>query len=168
MFTKQALISGLVGASSLTLLHELARRFIPHAPRADVLGMRAIAQGLRSGNQPSPPRTQLYWLALIGDLLSNALYYSLVGVGNRRHTWRRGVLLGSGAGLGTAFLPRFLGLGRQPGQATPATQLMTIAWYLIGGLASAATSQQLTSESQPIQSSDEQLYRAMGFPFSDR
>lgn len=145
MSKEHAFISGLVGASSLTLVHEAARRVIPHAPRVDILGMRAIAQAMRAADQQPPPRQQLYWLALGSDILSNALYYSLVSVGSRRYIWQRGALLGILAGLGTVFLSPVLGLGRQPRQHTPATQLMTIAWYLIGGLAAAATARQFAS-----------------------
>lgn len=37
-----ALGSGLVGACALMLLHETVRQFVPNAPRADILGMRAM------------------------------------------------------------------------------------------------------------------------------
>jgi hypothetical protein len=50
----------------------------------------------------------------------------------------RGALLGLAAGVGAAYLPPRIGLGEQPGQRPPATQIMTVAWYLAGGLAAAA------------------------------
>lgn len=56
----QALGSGLVGACALTLIHETARRFIPDAPRMDVLGMRAIAKPMRLADQSPPPDVQLH------------------------------------------------------------------------------------------------------------
>ncbi len=147
MRRRHALASGAVGAASLTLLHETARHLIPHAPRVDVLGMRALARSMRTIDQTPPSRNQLYWLALAGDLLSNGLYYSLVGVGDKRYIWHRGAALGAAAGLGTVLLPRLIGLGCQPDQQTPATQLMTFTWYLVGGLAAAATAHALASSS---------------------
>jgi hypothetical protein len=44
----RALISGFVGARTLTLIHETARRVNPNAPRMDILGMRAISKSLRA------------------------------------------------------------------------------------------------------------------------
>jgi hypothetical protein len=143
MNIRNALISGAAGATSLTLLHETARQFVPHAPRVDVLGIRAIAASLRAVDQTPPSRNSLYWLAMLGDLTSNSLYYSLVGLGDRNHIWRRGFALGAAAGLGTVVAPRLVGLGRQPGQHTPETQIMTFLWYLAGGLAASAVASAL-------------------------
>ena len=145
MRASEAIISGAVGAGFLTGLHETARQFIPHAPRVDVLGMRAIAMSLRAVDQTPPPRAQLYWLAMVGDLVSNALYYSLVGFGDSKQIWRRGILLGAAAGLGAVVLPRPMGLGRQPDQQTPMTQIMTFTWYFLGGIVAAATAKRFAS-----------------------
>ncbi len=145
MKTGRALVSGAVGAAFLTALHETARHVIPHAPRVDVLGMRAIAMSLRAVDQTPPPRDTLYWLAMVGDLVSNSLYYSLVGFGQPQRIWRRGIGLGAAAGLGAVALPRPMGLGRQPHLYTPATQLMTFLWYLLGGIVAAATAQAVDS-----------------------
>src|SRR5688572_28614857 len=112
MRLQQALLSGAAGAVSLTLLHETARQFLPHAPRVDILGMRAIAASLRAVDQTPPPRDSLYWLAMLGDLASNSLYYSLVGFGQPTNIWRRGAILGGAAGIGTVIVPRLVGLGR--------------------------------------------------------
>jgi hypothetical protein len=56
-----AVASGLVGATTLTMMHELVRRVIPEAPRVDLLGMRAIAAALRAGGTTPPPSGRLYW-----------------------------------------------------------------------------------------------------------
>jgi len=143
MITKQALLSGVAGAVTLNVLHETARQVIPHAPRVEVIGMRAIARPMRALDQEPPERDTLYWITLAGDLVSNAAYYSLVGMADARQVWRRGALLGTAAGLGAAVLPPAMGLGQQPGQRFPWTHLMTIAWYLVGGLAAAATASRL-------------------------
>jgi hypothetical protein len=86
-------------------------------------------------------------MALAGDLVSNSLYYSLVGVGDPRHALRRGAILGLLGGLGAALLPPMLGLGRKPVQRTPQTMAMTVAWYTLGGLAAAATQMVLNDDS---------------------
>ena len=134
-----ALGSGIVGATALTAVHETARHLIPHAPRMDVIGGRAITRPLRAAGVRPPRWNRVFWYTLAGEAISNSLYYSLVGIGPRRHAWKRGLLLGLGAGLGAAFLPPVMGLGRQPHRRAPFTQLLTIAWYTVGGLAAAAT-----------------------------
>jgi hypothetical protein len=139
----KSLGSGLVGSLVLTAIHEVGRRTIPHAPRVDVIGMRAIAHSMRAAGATPPPRDQLFDLALVGDMVSNGVYYSLVSLGGGRGRWRRGGLLGLLAGLGAALLPEPLGLGQQPGQRRPWTQLLTVLWYLLGGLAAAAAAERL-------------------------
>ena len=137
----KALGSGVAGAVAVNAIHESARQVIPHPPRMDVIGMRAISRPMRQlGHQPPRGRT-LRKAAFAGDLVSNALYYSLVGVGPHRDPrtpWRRGLVLGLLAGIGGALLPPVIGLGNQPGRRTPWTQLLTVLWYTLGGLAAAA------------------------------
>jgi hypothetical protein len=147
MSLAKSLGSGLIGACALTLLHETARRFIPDAPRMDVLGMRAIAKSMRLVDQEPPADEQLQTLALAGDVLSNSLYYSLVGAGAPCAVWLRGVLLGLGAGVGAVVLPQPLGLGSAPRARSRSTQAMTVGWYLAGGLAAAAAFQLLSDGS---------------------
>lgn len=140
----KALGGGLVGACALTLLHEAGRRVIPNAPRMDILGMRAIQKSMRAvGEEETPADMELHDLALVGDLVSNSLYYSLVGVGDPRHALLRGTLLGLAAGVGAVALPGPLGLGESPSARTPQTEILTVAWYTIGGLAAAAAFQLL-------------------------
>lgn len=136
MNIRHALESGLAGACTLTLVHEAARRILPHAPRLDILGMRALSHSLPVGKHPAPARLHAY--ALVGDLIANTLYYSLVGAGNKKSSVLRGTLLGGAMGVGAVVLPPLLGLGRRPSARTPATQAMTVGWYVIGGLAAAA------------------------------
>jgi hypothetical protein len=47
------------------------------------------------------------------------------------------------AGVGAVVLPGPLGLGRQPTNRARATQVMTVLWYLAGGLAAAAAARRL-------------------------
>ncbi|PJJ48675.1 hypothetical protein [Hymenobacter chitinivorans] len=134
----QALGSGLAGALVLTAIHETARRLTPDAPRMDVLGMRGLRKILDQADAPQPAPDTLFNLTMAGDILSNGLYYSLVGRGKR--AWRRGAVLGLAAGIGGVLLPGPLGLGEGPSNRTRQTQLMTVAWYVLGGLAAAGAS----------------------------
>lgn len=134
----QALGSGFAGALTLTAVHETARHQLAEAPRMDVLGMRAIARATEAMGQEPPSDSQLHDLALAGDIVSNSLYYSLIGLGSPERAWLRGTILGLAAGVGALVLPRPLGLGEGPSNRTTATQVMTIGWYLLGGLAAAA------------------------------
>ncbi len=138
-----ALAAGLAGAVTVTVLNEGARRLVPHAPRIEVIGERALSGSLEAAGLRSPRGASLYRWTLAGDLLSNSLYYALVGAGDARLSLRRGGSLGFAAGLGAVLLPRPLGLGRQPGARAPVTPLLTMAWYLAGGLVSAATYRRL-------------------------
>lgn len=143
-FLKRALISlasGVSGAVALTIVHETARRFIPNAPRMDVLGMRAIAKGMYKMNEQPPEEKKLFQYAILGDILSNSIYYSLIGTG--RKAWLRGATLGALAGIGGVLLPGPMGLGEEPSARTPQTKAMTIALYLLGGLTAAALSRTL-------------------------
>lgn len=133
----QSLASGLIGATALTALHETARQFIDDAPRADILGERAIKKGLEKVDVEPPADDELYYWTLGGDLVSNALYYSLVGLAKPKHALLAGTALGLAAGVGAVGLPGPMGLGTAPTNRTEATKIMTIGWYLIGGLVTA-------------------------------
>lgn len=145
-----ALLAGACGAVALTAVHQLARRVTDEAPRMDVLGERAITRGLQAAGSPVPPPARLHRWALAGDLLANSAYYSLVACGRDPHVWRRGVALGLAAGAGALVLPRPLGLGDAPKSDHLANQIMTVAWYLVGGLTAAAAGQGLHGSSNPV------------------
>jgi len=133
----QSLLSGLAGAVALNVLHETVRQFVPGAPRADVLGMRSITKGFRKAGAQPPTGNTLYGLAMLGDVTSNALYYSLVGV-SPKQPLLAGTALGALAGVGAVTLPGPMGLGDAPTTRTPATVAMTFGWYLFGGLVAGA------------------------------
>jgi hypothetical protein len=139
----ESLAAGLVGAVALTTVHQLARRLSDDAPRMDVLGERAIARSLEASGHAPPPGPSLHRWALVGDLAANSAYYSLVACGRDADVWRRAVALGLAAGAGALVLPRRIGLGDPPKSDRVANQIMTVAWYLIGGLAAAAAGQGL-------------------------
>jgi hypothetical protein len=139
-----ALAAGFTGAIALTVLHETARRLRPaDAPRMDVLGERGLRKMLGLADLPQPDGDTAYAATMLGDILSNGLYYSLVGSG--KHSLRRGVLLGVAAGVGGVVLPGPLGLGDGPSNRTPQTKAMTVTWYTVGGLVAGAVARALRS-----------------------
>lgn len=139
-----ALGPGLIGSLSVTLIHEGARRMLDHPPRMDVLGKRALKKGFRWLGFPPARGRRLHRQALLGDLISNSLFFSLVAMGRPKRPYVRGALLGALAGLGAVVLPPLLGLGRRPSRARTSTALLTVAWYTLGGLSAARATRRLT------------------------
>ena len=129
-----ALLAGAAGAAFLTIVHESVRQFVPTAPRVDILGRRLIERAFHQTENQAPAHGTEYALALAGDLLSNTLYYSLVGLGNPQTANVRGRLLGVGAGLAAIVLPKRLNLPEEPVSRHLSTKLMTIGWYTLGGM----------------------------------
>lgn len=140
-----SIVSGIAGAATLTAVHQAARAVSDNAPRMDVVGMRALARSTRSARSgealvdTDAPKTHkgLYRATLAGDLICNSAYYSLAT------NYKRGAAMGLLAGIGALVLPQRLGLGAPPRSDLLSNQVMTVAWYTIGGIAAAATSQWL-------------------------
>lgn len=142
-----SLAAGFAGAIALTALHEVARRLRPHdAPRMDVLGERGLRKILNLADLPQPNEGQAYTATMLGDILSNGLYYTVVGSG--KHSLQRGLVLGVAAGIGGVVLPGPMGLGEAPSNRTPQTQAMTVAWYTVGGLVAGAVARGLRQRRQ--------------------
>ncbi|CAN5775379.1 hypothetical protein BH24ACI5_BH24ACI5_09430 [soil metagenome] len=133
-----SLISGAAGAMALTAVHQAARAVTDAAPRMDVVGMRALARGAEAAGTDAP-RTHngLYTATLAGDLICNSAYFALAT------NYTRGAALGLLAGIGALVLPEKMGLGAPPKSELLSNQVMTVAWYVIGGLAAACTAQWL-------------------------
>jgi hypothetical protein len=138
MNTSTALVGGLAGAATITLLHESIRRVVPEAPRMDRLGMQAISKGFEKAGKKVPNEDALYSITLAGDLLSNALFYSAAGIGSEKNIWVRSSLLGLAAGLGAVLLPEPLGLNKKYSNKSVTTQIMTVGLYVTGALVTTA------------------------------
>ena len=138
MNIRNALGSGMAGAVAVSAIHETVRRIVPNSPRMDLLGMDAISKVMeKSGKQP-PAENRLFYMALAGDLVSNAIYYSLAGANKPRNVWVRGAMLGAAAGIGAIMLPKPLGLKEEYSNRTTQTKIMTFGLYLLGGVITAA------------------------------
>ncbi len=143
MHTDSALEGGVVGATVLTILHEVIRHFDEEAPRMDKLGMQAFGKFLQSIDLKVPEKDQLFIITTLFELLANTLFYGMAGAGGKHHAWQRGALLGLAAGIGAVALPEHLGLVESANSKKPRTKLMTIGMYLIGGIVTAEVSRRL-------------------------
>lgn len=136
-------IGGIAGALALNILHETARRIDPDAPRVDLVGEEALTKSVDSFGGDPPTGKALYNATLISDIVSNSMYYSLIGAGKPKHVVLRGIAYGAAAGLGALTLTKPLGLDDTPVTKTNKTKALTVAWYLFGGLVAGLTIQAL-------------------------
>jgi hypothetical protein len=130
---------GIAGAVVLTVVHETVRRLDKDAPRMDLLGMEALEKTLRSVEAAVPREKNLFKLTMLGDIISNSLYYTFAGIGGKKQAILRGSLLGLAAGAGAVYLPKHMSLHDAPSNRTLQTKLMTIALYTLGGLVAGTT-----------------------------
>lgn len=140
-------LGGLAGACTLTLLNESVKKLDKDAPRMDLLGMNAVARLTKGNNILAQTAGKLFPVALAGDLVSNSLYYSMAESEDNKKTFVRGALLGLAAGLGAVVLPKTLGLNDEATTRTLKTKILTVSWYVIGGLAAAAAINLMNKES---------------------
>jgi len=146
MKVSHALLGGLAGACAITILHQVIKnKDEEEAPRMDLLGMESITKLLNKVGVEVPNDDKLYYITMAGDVVSNTLYYSLAGVGEKK-TWFKGPLLGLAAGLGAVFLPKPLGLNEKHSNKTKETQLLSVLYYFAGGVISSAVVKLLNME----------------------
>jgi hypothetical protein len=145
-----ALLGGLAGAAAVTALHQIIKNNDEQAPRMDLLGMESITKLLKKAGIEPPEGEALYYTTLGGDIVSNTVFYSLIGVGDKK-TWLKGAGLGLAAGLGAVLLPKPMGLNEQHSTRTHKTQLLAVLYYLMGGVVSSAVIKLLDSQaSKPL------------------
>jgi hypothetical protein len=133
----KALIGGFAGAIALNLLHETVRQFDRKAPRVDLVGAQALTKGMSALGIDPPKGAKLYTATLAGDVLSNGMYYSAIGLGNPKYMWIRAAITGLSAGIGAVTLPGPMGLDEAPVTRSEKTIALTVAWYLFGALVTA-------------------------------
>jgi hypothetical protein len=137
--TFQNLLGGLAGAVALNILHETVRRMDKDAPRVDLVGEEGLNKMMEKvGAEPLEGKA-LYAATMAGDLLSNALYYSTIGMGRDRWLLFRGTTYGVSAGLGALKYTSKMGLNDAPINRNQKTRLMAVGYYLFGGLITACT-----------------------------
>lgn len=135
--TNANMLGGLVGAIVLNIIHQTAKRFTGNAPHVDEIGEEALSKTIKRAGHTPPAGNKLFLSTLAADVVANAIYYSLVGRAGQKQLLLKGAGWGSLAGIGALALTKPLGLDDQPVNRTRETQLMTVAWYTIGGIAAA-------------------------------
>jgi hypothetical protein len=141
------LTAGFLGAVALNMLHETLRKNETNVPKVNLLGEEAINKTLIGiGQQPITDKEELYKTTLKADLISNAMYYSLIG-GKSKYIWPKAILFGLTAGIGAVKLPKPLGLNPEPVAATNQMKALTIGYYLFGALVTGAVLKTLTKKS---------------------
>jgi hypothetical protein len=133
----KSILGGIAGAAVLNLLHESIRRIDHFAPRVDLVGEEALTKLTKAAGATPLTGNARYGATLAGDIVSNALYYALIGAGPKKYLLPRGAAYGLAAGLGALTLTKPLGLSDAPVNRSKRTQAMTVAYYLIGGLVAA-------------------------------
>ena len=134
---KNNLIAGLGGAIVLTLLNETFKNVNHKMPRINLVGEEAVQKtaslvGINIDNENA-----LMGTALVGDIISNTAYFSLI-YGKNEELWLKAAASGFTAGLGAVNLPEKLGLNDQPVAKSTATQVLTVAYYMLGAFTTAA------------------------------
>ncbi|TRW27175.1 hypothetical protein FMM05_00595 [Flavobacterium zepuense] len=132
------LLAGLGGAIVLNIIHESLKKKGPDMPRVDLVGEEALQKSLNYLGTSIDDDATLYKVTLAGDVISNALYYSLIGGGSYKHIWTWAVFYGLSGGIGAVTLPEPAGLDPEPVNKAQKTKVLTVAYYLAGALVTGA------------------------------
>ncbi|KKO91987.1 MULTISPECIES: hypothetical protein [Sphingobacterium] len=129
------MLGGLIGALVLNVVHSVAKRFDSKAPAVDKVGEEAMQKTVRFAGFKPPKGNALVAATFGADVASNTMLYTLIGYGGQKNMLLKGALLGTVVGLATLTIPEQAGLDATPLKKTDHTKLMTVAWYVIGGIA---------------------------------
>ncbi|MBC7829157.1 MAG: hypothetical protein H7122_15515 [Chitinophagaceae bacterium] len=149
MILNKNMLSGLAGAIVLNVVHQLANRIDKDAPHIDKIGEEALSKSIKIVGYDPPKGDKLFLATLVGDVISNSMYYSLIGKGKKENLLLRGVIYGAVAGIGALTLPKPMGLDDQPVNKTNKTKAMTIGLYVLGGVVTVFT-RRLLMKVRPI------------------
>ena len=140
----QNLLAGLGGAIALNVLHESLKKKDKDMPRVDLVGEEALQSALRYFGTSIDDKSTLYKATLAGDIISNGLYYAMIGNGAAKHIWPRAVAYGLAAGVGAVTLPEPMGLDDKPVTRSGKTKALTVGYYLAGALVTAGILQAMS------------------------
>lgn len=130
------LIAGFGGAVVLTLLHETLKDSGDKMPRIDLVGQEAVAKVASFLGTEINNESTLFKASIVGDLISNTAYYSLIS-GRNNEIFIKATSSGFLAGMAAISLPQKLGLHNKPVTKTATTKVLTIAYFMAGALATA-------------------------------
>lgn len=133
------ILGGLAGAAVLNIVHQAIAHLGKDAPRMDIIGEEAVTRAFENAEAKPPMGNTLTGLTVAGDLGANTGYYAMIGGANDKDLLLRGAGYGLLAGIGALSLPGPMGLNDEPVTRTTKTKILTVALYLLGGLATALT-----------------------------
>jgi hypothetical protein len=128
------LVAGLAGAIALNILHESLKAKNADMPRVDLLGEEALQKTLNYFGSSIDDHDKLYSATLAGDIVSNSIFYSLIGAGDQKYIWPKAVFAGLSAGISAVTLPKPLGLDPEPVAKNNQVKVLTVGYYLFGAL----------------------------------
>lgn len=121
------ILAGLGGAIALNILHETIRKNFDDVPHINEVGEEALTKITEGTKIEIKGEKTLYTATLVGDIVSNALYYATTATS---HNITSGLLAGAGA----IALPKQMGLNDAPLAETYKKKAMTVGYYLFGAL----------------------------------
>ncbi|MGQ2985411.1 hypothetical protein [Flavobacterium sp.] len=141
-------LAGLGGAIALNVLHESLKKKDSDMPRVDLLGEEALQKTLQHFGTRIDDKKNLYTATLAGDIISNTMFYGMIGNGDRDYLFTRAIAYGLAAGVGAVTLPKQLGLDEGPVAQTNKTKALTVGYYLTGALVTAGLLKLLSKSSK--------------------
>lgn len=140
------LIAGFAGAVALNILHETLKHKSKNVPRIDLLGENALQKTLGFFGESIGDKKTLYNATLAGDIVSNTIYYSMIGAGEARYIWPKALFLGLSAGIGAVKLPEPMGLNARPVTKSDQVKALTVGYYIFGALVTALVLKKLNKK----------------------
>jgi len=137
MILSRNILGGLAGAVVLNVVHQLAKKVDKDAPHIDKIGEEAVSKSIKTAGYHPPKGDKLFLSTLVSDLVANSVFYSLIGKSGKKNLLLRGLVFGAVAGIGALNVTKPIGLDDRPVNKTNKTKAMTIAWYVLGGVATA-------------------------------
>ena len=125
MFKK--IIAGLGGAIALNIIHEVIRKNFQNVPHINEVGEEALVKAMKHTPINITGKDNIYATTLIGDILSNGLYYATTAT---RHNLASGIIAGTAA----IALPKQIGLDDSPIAGNNKKIAMTVGYYVAGAL----------------------------------
>ncbi|HEX2534895.1 MAG TPA: hypothetical protein VHK69_14220 [Chitinophagaceae bacterium] len=130
--------SGVSGAAGLALIQEAMHLLDNRMPRASLLHKTGVFNNLQNENGTKKTKNTLAELG--GEILTNAAFFGLVGLGSKKNALKRGALIGAAAGLGATFIK---GADENGVRKTLPEHAATLALYTAGGVLAGLAMQEL-------------------------
>lgn len=121
------MIAGFAGAIALNILHETIRKNFKNVPHINEVGEEALLKISDYASINIEGETNLYATTLVGDIVSNGLYYATTAT-------EKDLASGLMAGIGAVALPKKLGLNDEPIAENFQKKAMTIGYYVFGAI----------------------------------